>query len=65
MPAYAGIQLTDRVLFENGIQVRGWTPVFTGVTIRAGMTAMGVDFESTNSEPLILETDGMKQGQCG
>jgi|RhiMetdeSRZDD1v2_1073273.scaffolds.fasta_scaffold197830_2 hypothetical protein len=34
MPANAGIQLMDRVRHsrENGIQVGGWTPVFTGVT---------------------------------
>jgi hypothetical protein len=29
MPANAGIRHT---VWENGIQVMGWTPVFTGVT---------------------------------
>jgi hypothetical protein len=40
MPAEAGIQVRDEsvVPLENGIQVMrglGWTPVFTGVTIKS------------------------------
>ena len=61
MPANGGIQDSiGRYRWKNGIQINGMDPGFHRGDDNAGMTGLGVDFESTNSELLGLEPGGVQ-----